>query len=126
MQYRFIGILLLLLVLLTIGALAGVYAALWVTLSTYGLARDPLAVAEFATVGVMVTFEMLVIASLVVWLGVRLTHTVAGPMVRITAVLEQMARGDYDVHVRLRKGDALIDVANAINTLAASLRAHAP
>jgi len=126
LQYRFIGILLLVLVVLTIGALASVYLAIWLSLKTFGLADDPLALALLTTVGLMVTMELLLLAPLVVWIGVRLTHRVAGPMVRITASLAQMAQGDFDVHLTLRKGDALVEVAQAINVLAAACRSQFP
>ena len=121
-QYRFIGIMLLVLLLLTVGALASVYLALWITLRTFGLDRQPLAVAQMATVALMVTLELLLLAPAVVWIGVRLTHKVAGPLVRINAALQQMAHGDLNIHLTLRKGDSLVELADAINALAANLR----
>ena len=124
-QYRFIGIMLLVLLLLTLGALASVYFALWMTLRTYGLDRQPLAVAQMTTVALTVTLELLLLAPAVIWIGVRLTHKVAGPLVRVNAALQQMARGDFNIHLTLRKGDSLVELADAINALAANLR-HEP
>ena len=121
-QYRFIGILLLLLLSLTAGALVSVYVALWVTLRTFDLVNQPLAVAQLSTVGLLVTVELLIFAPVLVWIGVRLTHKVAGPLVRINAAVQQMAQGDFNIHLTLRKGDSLVELAEAINTLAASLR----
>ena len=124
-QYRFIGIMLLVLLLMTVGALASVYFALWTTLRTFELAREPLAVAQLTTVGLMVTLELLLLAPVVVWIGVRLTHKVAGPLVRITAALQQMARGDFHISLKLRKGDSLVELAEAINSLSETLRSRA-
>lgn len=124
LQYRFIGIMLLVLFLLTAGALASVYTALWVTLRTFELMHDTLAVSLLATVGIMTTLELLLIAPVIVWVGIRMTHKVAGPLVRINAALLRMAKGQYDVDLRLRKGDSLVEVAEAVNTLAASLRSR--
>ncbi len=124
LQYRFIGVMLLLLLLLSIGALTSVYLALWMTLHTYGLSHDPLVVAQFTTVGLMVTLELLLIAPIVIWIGIRLTHKVAGPLVRISAALQQMAEGDFNVHLKLREGDSLVELAEAINVLAVSLRSR--
>lgn len=124
LQYRFIGVMLLMFLLLSIGALLSIYLALWMTLQTYGLSRDPLAIAQFTTVGLVVTLELLLIAPFVIWVGIRLTHKVAGPLVRISAALQQMAEGDLNVHLRLRHGDSLVELAEAINILAASLRSR--
>ena len=124
LQYRFIGIMLLVLLILTVGALASVYLALWMTLRTFEVANQPLAVAQLTTVGLMVTLELLLLAPIVVWIGIRLTHKVAGPLVRITAALQQLARGDFNVHLTLRRGDSLVELADAINALAATMRSH--
>jgi len=124
LQYRFVGALLLILLALSGIGLATVCLTLWVTLQTFGLARDPVTVALFATVGWSLTLELLIVAPFVIWLGIVLTHKVAGPLVRIQAALARMVNGDYDVHLRLRKRDALVEVAEGINRLAASLRAR--
>jgi len=115
---------LLMLAVLSAGALASVYLALWVTLQTFQVAHEPRAVALLATAGLFVTIELLLLLPVVIWIGVRLTHRVAGPLVRINAALQQLAQGNLDVHVTLRKGDSLVELAGAINTLAASLRTH--
>ena len=86
--------------------------------------RDPLAVAQATAIGLMVTLELLIIAPVVVLVGVRLTHKVAGPLVRINAALQQLTRGDYNVQITLRRGDSLVELADTINALAGSLRAR--
>jgi len=123
-QYRMVGVMLLLLLLQAVAALTSVYLALWVTLRTFGQTHEPLAVAQLSTVGILVTLEMLLLSAFVIWVGIRLTHKVAGPMVRINAALQQMAQGNFDIHIKLRKGDALVELAEAINHLADSLRAR--
>jgi signal transduction histidine kinase len=122
LQYRFIGVMLFLLILLTVGALASVYVALWLTLRTYDLASNPLAVAQLSGVGLMVTLQLRLIAPVVIWIGIRWTHKVAGPLVRIQSAVQQMSQGDYNVNIRLRKGDALVELADGLNTLATTLR----
>lgn len=123
-QYRFIGVMLTLLLLLGAGALGSVYLALWVTLRTFGASHEPLAVAQMTMVGLLVTFELLLIAPLVILVGLRLTHRVVGPLVRISRAVRQMAEGDFAVHLKLRRGDALVELADAVNALAASLRSR--
>ena len=105
-------------------ALATVYLTLWVTLQTFGLAHDPVTIALLTTVGWSLALELLVVAPFVVWMGVVLTHKVAGPLVRIQTALVRMTNGNYDVNLRLRKTDALVELAEGLNRLAASLRAR--
>ena len=124
-QYQFIAIMLMVLLLLTAAALAGVYYALQMTLQIFELLNDPVTVSLFTMVGLCVAMELLIIAPFVAWIGVLLTHRVAGPMVRIQAALNRMAEGHHDIHLTLRKGDALRELADAVNRLAASLRERA-
>lgn len=123
-QYRFVGVMLLVLLLMTVAALGSVYLALWMTMRAFDIANEPLAVAELTTVGLMVTMELLLLAPVVVWIGIRLTHKVAGPLVRINAAVQRLAQGDYDVHLTLRRGDALVELADGINQLTDALRAR--
>jgi len=121
-QFRFVGVLLALLFVLTFGALVSVYLALWYTLYTFELLNDSVTVSLFTTVGLMVALELLLIGPFVAWMGILLTHRVSGPLVRIQAALSQMRKGKFDVHLTLRKGDALVELAESVNQLTASLR----
>ena len=124
LQYRFIGAMLLILLALSGIGLATLYLTLWVTLQTFGLTHDPVTIALLTTVGWSLALELLVVAPFVVWMGVVLTHKVAGPLVRIQAALVRMTNGNYDVNLRLRKTDALVELAEGLNRLAASLRSR--
>ena len=124
LQYRFTGILLAAIVVMWAGALASVYLAIWITLRTLDASSSPSAVSQLGLVGIIVTTELLLIAPIVVWIGIRWTHRVAGPLVRIKWALEQMAQGRFDLHLTLRKGDSLVELADTVNALAASLRSR--
>lgn len=50
------------------------------------------------------------------------SHKIAGPLVRIKRSLNQMISGDYNLTVKLRKGDHLQDVAELLNKLVASIK----
>lgn len=125
-QLRFVRIILLTIIGIALLVLASVYLALWVTLRTFELQHDPLTVELFKNVAVFVTVELLVVAPLLLWvftwIGIRLTHRFAGPFIRIMASIDQMARGNFDIHLTLRRDDALADLAEDINRLATSLR----
>jgi len=50
------------------------------------------------------------------------SHKIAGPLVRIKRSINQMIAGDYNLIVKLRKGDHLQDVAELLNKLLASIK----
>ena len=122
LQFPFVKAMIIALFVMAAASLGAVFLAVRITLSTYELSNDALVAALFNTVFWLVMVELVVVIPFVAWLGIWLTHKVAGPLVRIHAAIAQMAKGDYDVHVRLRKGDMLVDLADAINHLASEIR----
>ena len=126
LQFRFVRAMLLVLLLMAAAAILGVYTALWLTLYSYELLSDASIVALFNTVSWTVVLELIVLVPIVSWLGILLTHKIAGPLVRIRAALADMENGKFDIHIALRKGDALVDLAEDINRLAAFLRSRSP
>ena len=113
--------------LVTFGAvlLTCVFLGLWITLHFFEMEHDPVVLALFKGLSWMVVLEVAVLAPFVIWLSIRSTHRVAGPLVRIRAGLARMINGDYDVHLSLRKSDALQELAEDVNRLAETLRARA-
>lgn len=122
LQFRFVNAMVLIITLMAIGTVLSVFLALWLTLRTFGLHSDPVILPLFTTVGLTVMVLLVLIMPVVIVLGILLTHKVAGPLVRIQAALRQMAQGDYNIHLALRKGDDLIELADHINRLAQALR----
>ena len=122
LQLSFVRAMLLILLLMASAALVAMRMAVHVTLFTYELSNDALLRALFDTVFWIIVLEMVFLAPFVIWMGILLTHKVAGPLVRIHAALAQMTEGRFDIHISLRKGDALVELADAINRLALSLR----
>ena len=118
LQLPFVRAWIIVLFAMSAATLVAVFIAIRLTLATYELSNDALAAGLFNTVFWFVMVELVVLIPFVVWLGVWLTHRVAGPLVRIQAALAQMVAGDYQVQLRLRKGDMLQDLAEAINRLA--------
>ena len=124
LQFRFVRAMLGILCVLTVIALGSVYLTLWSILHAFNLQHDPVSVALFVTISWSIALELLIVTPFVVWMGIILTHKVAGPLVRIHAGLAQLAQGNYNVHINLRKGDSLTDLADAVNNLAGSLRSR--
>ena len=124
LQLAFVRAMLVVLGVMVGGALAAVYLAIRMTLSAYELSQDVLAVSLLTTVFWVMLLELLVLVPAIAWIGILLTHKVAGPLVRIRAALAKMTQGERDIHITLRKGDALVDLAEDINRLAETLRRH--
>ena len=127
-QWRFVQAFLLVICGVALLILGGVYLALWITLSTFELQHDPITVQLFKNVALFVSLELLVCSPLLIWiLGwmcIMFTHKVAGPLVRILHAMKQMSQGRFDIQVRLRKGDALDELAEVVNQLASFLKSR--
>ena len=54
--------------------------------------------------------------------GIFMSHKLAGPIVKMSQVLDRIGRGDYDGDVHFRQGDQLEDVAETLNSLLTNLR----
>ncbi len=122
LQFRFVRAMLAIVVATSGASMLATYAAVRFTLVAYDLGHEELFVALLGTTFWIFVLELLAITAIVVWVGIRLTHKIAGPLVRIHATLVRMAEGQFDVQLRLRDGDELTEIADDINRLAAYLR----
>lgn len=127
-QMRFIVGGLLIAIATALLVLAGVYLALWLTLQIFELHREAVTVQLFKNVALFVSLGVVIVAPVAIWglwkMALISTHQVAGPLVRIMGALKQMRGGDFNVQLRLRKGDVLDELAEAVNQLAEALRRH--
>lgn len=71
-------------------------------------------------VNLRILLSMLIISPIVGFLGIYLSHKIAGPIYRIEKFLKSMAAGDLTSRITLRKGDELISLADAVNRFAAA------
>ncbi len=67
-------------------------------------------------------YASLALISIAVWIGIALSNKIAGPWYRLENILLDMARGNITEDIRLRKGDELKSLADAINKVTARLR----
>lgn len=58
------------------------------------------------------------------YLGIHVTHRIVGPAYRLIQTMKALAAGKLDTRAHLRKGDALKDVAAALNELGEALEAR--
>ena len=103
-------------------ALAMVSHAVWFTLRALDAWEPAFFFAVFGRVAWMISIETLIAIPLVVAFGIFVTHKVVGPIGRMKATLDDMGAGNFTMRLKLRKGDALMDLSDAINKLSASLQ----
>ncbi|MDD5136926.1 MAG: methyl-accepting chemotaxis protein [Candidatus Omnitrophica bacterium] len=78
-------------------------------------------IAIVRTVNMRILISMLVISPLIGFLGIYLSHKIAGPIYRIEKFLSSMASGDLSARITLRRGDEMVSLADSINKLTESL-----
>ena len=59
--------------------------------------------------------NLLLVSPLVFILALLFSHRIAGPVYRIEKTLEEIAKGNLGLKIRLREGDELVDLADMIN-----------
>jgi len=76
----------------------------------------------FISVALTLLVELLLSIPIVLFVGIRQSHRIVGPLNRIKRTLEAIGGGDYSQRIVLRQGDALEDLAKAINQMAEALQ----
>jgi hypothetical protein len=107
--------------------LAAATGTLW-----YGLSL----MSDLETAGVPVESVGIAIATMLIGLcaaGVAIvvrslhgSHQVAGPLYRLVTSIRRIRDGELDFRVKLRDGDAFVELADELNLLLDWLRAHPP
>ncbi len=122
-QLKYAGIILLLM-FLTAGFCS--YAIYYTTMISFG---EKLAsvypqgqlVSIVNLVNFRILVSILVISPLVGFLGIYLSHKIAGPIYRIEKSIGGMVAGDLSSHITLRRGDEMVTLADSVNRLTDSL-----
>ena len=83
-------------------------------------------IACLITIAITLLFELLLAIPIIFYVGIRQSHRVVGPMSRLKQTLEAIRQGDFSQRITLRKGDALEDLATAINRMAEGLEQRFP
>ena len=79
-------------------------------------------VVTLRNVNMMVLYRIVFLLPFVGVAGLFLSHKIAGPLVRIERALKNIGDGNFDVFVKLRRGDELTDLASAVNEMAEKLK----
>lgn len=73
-------------------------------------------------INIMIIYRILFLVPLITLIGILLSHRIAGPAYRIERVLGEIARGNFDINIKLRRYDELVGIARAVNNLASELK----
>lgn len=79
-------------------------------------------IATLREVNLIMVYRVLFLTPFIALMGILLSHRIAGPAYRIERTLKEIGRGNFDIHIKLRKHDELVGIADAINDMAADLR----
>ena len=121
-QWKMTSAIVCFLLVVVLANLALIYYALWSTLQALELNHEAVFIAVFRTVAWTVTSGLMMMIPLVILAGLLMTHKIVGPLDRLKSALDQLGQGNHHLQLKLRKGDVLAELADAINRLAASLR----
>lgn len=75
-----------------------------------------------AQANVRLLYVVLVLIPLAAWLGIMLSHRIAGPWYKLENILVEMSKGNVSEAIKLRKNDELKSLADALNSVTARIR----
>ncbi len=123
-QLRYVGI-----ILITVFIVAGICISATYFLS-FILLGEKLAnvypqgrlVATLKEINLIIIFCVLLLTPFIAVIGILLSHRIAGPAYRIEKTLKEIGKGNFDIHIELRKHDELTGIAKAINDMTSDLK----
>jgi nitrate/nitrite-specific signal transduction histidine kinase len=65
---------------------------------------------------------LLLVTPVIFYAAIVFSHRLAGPLPKMYRVLRDIGGGNFDARITLRKKDFLVELANAINAMAAQLK----
>ena len=123
LQFRYIGIVFALVILASIITGYTVFATGWTLLgeklaSVYPQGR---LIYVFKVTNMALMRNILLASPFIFLLALLSSHKIAGPIYRIEKDMGEIARGNLALRIKLRRGDELQDIADAINAMTENL-----
>jgi len=123
LQIRYIGIIFALALLASIVTGYTVFATGWTLLgeklaNVYPQGR---LLSVFRVTNLTLIRNLLFVSPFIFILALLLSHRIAGPLYRVEKAIHEISKGVLPAKIKLRKGDDLVDLADAINVLIESL-----
>lgn len=66
--------------------------------------------------------NILILAPVVIFIALVVSHRIAGPLIRIERIIDEIGRGNFKARLTLRKNDQLKEIAEAINRMSELLQ----
>lgn len=125
LQFRYIGLIFGLLLLASIVTGYTVFTTCWTLFGEKLASVYPQGRLLYVLRNINLTLirNLLLISPLIFILGVFFSHKIAGPVYRIEKSVQEIIKGNLTLKIKLRKGDELGDLADAVNLLTESFRA---
>jgi len=123
LQFRYIGVVFALVILASIITGYTVFATGWMLLgeklaSVYPQGR---LIYVFKAANAALMRNLLLASPFIFLLALISSHKIAGPIYRIEKDMSEIARGNLALRIKLRRGDELQDIADAINAMTEKL-----
>ena len=125
-QLRFVTRLFLIILLVATASALVSSILVWRNTYTPGQTSQEVFIVALVAISSTLLVELLLAIPLIFVLGIRQSHRIVGPMNRIKQTLAAIGQGDFSKRITLRQGDALEDLANAINQMAERLQQRFP
>ena len=123
-QYRYVELILMYILTFFLVTVAIIYFSGWrqIVQKLSNVYPQAMLVGILNTVYLRLWIGFIILLPIAFVSAVLASHKIAGPLVRIKRSLNQLIEGNYNITVKLRKGDHLQDVADQLNKLAETLR----
>ena len=125
-QLRFVTRLFLIILLVATASALVSSILVWRNTYTPGQTSQEVFIVALVAIASTLLVELLLAIPLIFVLGIRQSHRIVGPMNRIKQALAAIGQGDFSKRITLRQGDALEDLANAINQMTERLQQRFP
>ena len=124
LQFRYIGLVLAVLVLTSVVTGYTVFATCWTIFgeklaNVYPQGR---LVYVLRNVNMALVRNLLFISPIIFIIGLLSSHKIAGPLYRIEKAIDDISKGSIGLKIKLRRGDELKDLADVVNILTDNLR----
>ena len=125
-QLRFVTRLFLIILLVATASALVSSILVWRNTYTPGQTSQEVFIVALVAISSTLLIELLLAIPLIFVLGIRQSHRIVGPMNRIRQTLAAIGQGDFSRRITLRQGDALEELAVAINQMAERLQQRFP
>ena len=119
LQFKYVGVILVAVLASCSLMILTVYFSCWSSLAEENVGIQTTAVIGniLDKVNLMILFELPILLVIAVFIGILVSHKIAGPVYRLQKVARDVSRGDLTTTVSLRSDDELKNLSDAFNSV---------